>query len=110
VIQAGGTFPHMTARKNITLMAHHLRWPADRIRKRLSALTELTHFPEDALDRYPGQLSGGQCQRLSEDEAHCAVRFSLGVHTSEEDIAYVLDALEHVIRDARNQVRFVSCR
>jgi osmoprotectant transport system ATP-binding protein len=64
VIQAGGLFPHMTARRNITLMANHLRWSAERIGERLSTLADLTHFPEDALDRYPGQLSGGQCQRV----------------------------------------------
>jgi osmoprotectant transport system ATP-binding protein len=65
VIQAGGAFPHITARANITLMARHLRWTDGRIRERLAALTELTHFPESALDRYPGELSGGQVQRVS---------------------------------------------
>ena len=28
-------------------------------------MVELTHFPSEALDRYPLQLSGGQCQRVS---------------------------------------------
>jgi osmoprotectant transport system ATP-binding protein len=65
VIQAGGAFPHMTARANITLMARHLGWSDERIRERLAALTALTHFPDSALDRYPGELSGGQVQRVS---------------------------------------------
>jgi len=65
VIQDGGLFPHLTAHDNITLMACHLRWPAARIRARLTELTALTHFPSDALQRFPGQLSGGQNQRVA---------------------------------------------
>jgi cysteine sulfinate desulfinase/cysteine desulfurase-like protein len=47
---------------------------------------------------------------LTEDEAHCAVRLSLGVDTDEDDIDYVLAALGEVIRDNQSSVRFVSCR
>lgn len=47
---------------------------------------------------------------LTEDEAHCAVRFSLGVDTDEADIDYVLAALGEVIRESQSSVRFVSCR
>ncbi len=47
---------------------------------------------------------------LSEEEAHCAVRFSLGVGNTEEDIDYVLEALAKTLRDNRNAVRFVACR
>lgn len=65
VIQDGGLFPHLTARGNATLMAKHLRWPADRIAARLEELLTLTAFPGDGLDRYPAQLSGGQRQRVS---------------------------------------------
>jgi len=65
VIQDGGLFPHLTARGNATLMARYLGWNADRTRSRLNELAELTHFPTDALDRYPIQLSGGQRQRVS---------------------------------------------
>jgi osmoprotectant transport system ATP-binding protein len=64
-LQGGGLFPHLTARGNATLMARHLRWPAERLRARLRELVELTRFPPDALERYPGQLSGGQRQRVS---------------------------------------------
>ena len=64
-VQDGGLFPHLTARGNATLMARYLRWDARRIQARLGELVELTHFPPDALDRYPLQLSGGQCQRVS---------------------------------------------
>ena len=65
VIQDGGLFPHLTARKNIVLMAAHLNWPADKMNNRLAELAALTRFPETALDRYPLELSGGQRQRIS---------------------------------------------
>src|SRR6476620_32172 len=65
VIQDGGLFPHLTARKNILLMASHLKWPVDKMDGRLSELCTLTRFPESALDRYPLELSGGQRQRIS---------------------------------------------
>lgn len=65
VIQEGGLFPHLTARRNVTLMARYLGWERERIGSRLTELTGLTHFPEDGLDRYPAELSGGQRQRVS---------------------------------------------
>ena len=65
VLQDGGLFPHLSARDNVTLMAHHLRWPTQRIVSRIEELAELTHFPVDGLDRFPVQLSGGQQQRVS---------------------------------------------
>src|SRR3954454_4501518 len=65
VIQDGGLFPHLTARKNVMLMASHLKWPAEKMESRLTELCGLTRFPEDALERYPLELSGGQRQRIS---------------------------------------------
>ncbi|HSV61775.1 MAG TPA: ATP-binding cassette domain-containing protein [Chthoniobacterales bacterium] len=65
VIQDGGLFPHLTARKNILLMANHLKWPAEKMNRRLSELCALTRFPENALNRFPVELSGGQRQRIS---------------------------------------------
>jgi osmoprotectant transport system ATP-binding protein len=65
VIQDGGLFPHLTARKNILLMASHLKWPAENMSHRLAELCALTRFPESALDRFPLELSGGQRQRIS---------------------------------------------
>jgi osmoprotectant transport system ATP-binding protein len=65
VIQEGGLFAHLTARQNVLLMARHLKQPAERMETRLCELCELTHFPEDALRRYPVELSGGQRQRVS---------------------------------------------
>lgn len=65
VIQDGGLFPHLTARQNVTVMARHLRRDANDIQDRLGTLCNLTHFPKDALDRFPTQLSGGQRQRVA---------------------------------------------
>lgn len=65
VIQDGGLFPHLTARKNILLMATHLKWPVEKMENRLAELCALTRFPESALDRFPLELSGGQRQRIS---------------------------------------------
>jgi osmoprotectant transport system ATP-binding protein len=65
VIQDGGLFPHLTARRNILLMASHLKWSADEMNNRLAELCALTRFPEAALARFPLELSGGQRQRIS---------------------------------------------
>lgn len=65
VIQDGGLFPHLTARQNVLLMARRLRHPEAENARRLSELCQLTHFPEEGLDRYPVELSGGQSQRVS---------------------------------------------
>src|SRR5260370_3412324 len=62
VIQEGGLFPHLTARGNILLMARHLSRAENEMRARLSELSALTRFPENLLDRYPLERSGGQRQ------------------------------------------------
>lgn len=65
VIQDGGLFPHLTAEQNVCLMWRHLKQPETKMRLRLKELCDLTHFPENGLDRYPAELSGGQRQRVS---------------------------------------------
>jgi osmoprotectant transport system ATP-binding protein len=65
VIQEGGLFAHLTGAQNVFLMAKHLNQPARQMQTRLHELCELTHFPENALTRYPVELSGGQRQRVS---------------------------------------------
>ncbi len=47
---------------------------------------------------------------LSAEEAHCAVRFSLGAGTTSEEIDHVLASLAEVLREARQSVRFAGCR
>lgn len=65
VIQEGGLFPHLTARRNVTLMASRLGWKAAEMAERVEELRELTRFPAAGLDRFPAELSGGQRQRVS---------------------------------------------
>jgi len=64
VIQDGGLFPHLTARRNVDLVARYLKWPQDRREARIADLAELVQLPADRLDRYPDELSGGQRQRV----------------------------------------------
>ena len=65
VIQEGGLFPHLTVVGNVTIMAKHLRWPAERITARLHELVELVSLSPRLFERYPAELSGGQRQRVS---------------------------------------------
>lgn len=63
VVQGGGLFPHLTARRNIELMARYMVQPS--IDERVTELCALTRLDESILDRYPAELSGGQQQRVS---------------------------------------------
>ena len=65
VIQDGGLFPHLTAKKNVSLIAEYVGWTKDKINSRINELSILTKFPLDGLERYPTELSGGQKQRVS---------------------------------------------
>jgi osmoprotectant transport system ATP-binding protein len=65
VIQDGGLFPHLSARDNLALLPRWLGWNAARIDARAQELSALTHFPLDALARFPAELSGGQRQRVA---------------------------------------------
>lgn len=65
VTQGGGLFPHLTAWRNIALMAQYLGRSKDDIRNRVNELLALTNLSPDVLNRYPTQLSGGQRQRVA---------------------------------------------
>ena len=47
---------------------------------------------------------------LSEEEAHCALRFSLGIRNTEEQIDTTLDLIVKAIRESMTTVRFMPCR
>jgi len=47
---------------------------------------------------------------LSNEQAHCTVRFSLGYQNTREEIRYVIANLKEIILNAKNIIRFVSCR
>lgn len=65
VIQSGDLFPHMTARRNILLVAKELGWETDEMTARVEELCVLTRFSGDLLDHYPVELSGGEQRRVS---------------------------------------------
>lgn len=47
---------------------------------------------------------------LSEEQAHCALRFSLGIRNTEEEIDRTLELIDEVIRESMITVRFTPCR
>jgi cysteine sulfinate desulfinase/cysteine desulfurase-like protein len=51
-----------------------------------------------------------QAMGLSEEEAHCSIRVSLGLENTKEEIDRTVSLLENVVHDAMNTVRFVPCR
>ena len=65
VIQEGGLFPHLTAARNVTLMARYLGRSDEEIERRCAELSELVRIPPEVLGRYPRDLSGGQRQRVA---------------------------------------------
>ncbi|MFY0683002.1 MAG: ATP-binding cassette domain-containing protein [Balneola sp.] len=65
VIQNGGLFPHLTAWENAALAAKYLGWTNDKIESRLAELSDLVRIDKKMLDRKPGDISGGQAQRIS---------------------------------------------
>lgn len=64
VIQEGALFPHLTAERNVTLVARLRGWDEERIAGRLDTLTGVVGLDRAMLRRYPLELSGGQRQRV----------------------------------------------
>ncbi len=65
VIQSGDLFPHLTARRNILLVAQKLGLGIDELTIRMEELCVLARFPTELLGRYPVELSGGEQRRVS---------------------------------------------
>jgi osmoprotectant transport system ATP-binding protein len=65
VIQEGGLFPHLSARRNVVLAAREFDWDAASIDARVTELAELVGLDRSQLDRFPAELSGGQRQRVA---------------------------------------------
>ena len=65
VVQGGGLFPHWTASRNIATVPSLLKWEPQRIQQRTEDLFELVNLSvPEFKDRYPRDMSGGQCQRV----------------------------------------------
>ena len=65
VIQRIGLFPHMTIAKNAALVPTLKGWSAEKTKKRVSELMNITGLdPDTYLHRFPLELSGGQQQRV----------------------------------------------
>ena len=47
---------------------------------------------------------------LSEEESHCAVRFTLGLGNTMDEIDRTVSIIDQVIRERKDTIRFVSCR
>jgi osmoprotectant transport system ATP-binding protein len=65
VIQSGDLFPHLSARRNVLLVANESNLSTSETQARLAELCSLVRLPCDRLDRYPVELSGGEQRRVS---------------------------------------------
>ena len=64
-IQSVGLFPHMTVAENIGVVPQLLHWEKSRISDRIEDLLHLVGLsPGEYAGKYPGQLSGGEAQRV----------------------------------------------
>jgi osmoprotectant transport system ATP-binding protein len=64
VFQKVGLFPHLTIAENIAVTPSLLGWDKARIRRRVEELLNLVELDPTSGARFPGQLSGGQEQRV----------------------------------------------
>lgn len=65
VIQEIGLFPHMNIADNIATVPRELKWPKEKIKKRVDELLNMVGLaPEQFRGRRPKDLSGGQRQRI----------------------------------------------
>jgi osmoprotectant transport system ATP-binding protein len=63
-IQEVGLFPHMSIFANIATVPRLLKWTEEKIKARVDELIGISGLPADYLTKYPGQLSGGEAQRV----------------------------------------------
>ena len=63
-VQGTSLFPHMSVFENITLLGRLNNWDKESINDRLNVLLKFVDLPENFLKKYPGELSGGEQQRV----------------------------------------------
>ncbi|MFP3974674.1 MAG: betaine/proline/choline family ABC transporter ATP-binding protein [Chloroflexota bacterium] len=64
-IQNIGLFPHMTVGQNIETVPQLKNWPKEKRHERAKELLKLMELdPEEFINKYPDELSGGQAQRI----------------------------------------------
>ena len=63
-VQGSGLFPHLSVKRNITLLAALENWEPERIDARAEELMTLVNLPLHFGTRYPYELSGGEQQRV----------------------------------------------
>lgn len=64
VFQSYALFPNMTVQQNVAFGLRMQKVPAAEASRRVAEVLELVEL-KDYADRYPQQLSGGQCQRVA---------------------------------------------
>jgi len=64
IFQSYALYPHMTVRQQFTFPLKATRMPAQEIEQRIKETADFLHMHE-FLDRYPGELSAGQQQRVA---------------------------------------------
>ena len=65
VIQQIGLFPNMTVAQNICVVPKLLKWPKDQCVQIVRSLLDMVDMPYDQYaHKYPGEMSGGQQQRI----------------------------------------------
>jgi len=64
VIQNIGLLPHMTIKENILLVPKMLKWSQERLNARAIEMIKMAELPEEFLNRYPDELSGGSNNEL----------------------------------------------
>ena len=47
---------------------------------------------------------------LTEEEAHCSLRFSLSFDQTKEDIKKLLSELQLIVQNSKHIIKFVPCR
>jgi osmoprotectant transport system ATP-binding protein len=64
LVQGVALFPHMTVYENISILARINNDDIESIKKRVSHLMEMTGLPDEYLNKYPHEISGGEQQRV----------------------------------------------